>query len=874
MLQNLFLGTVSAAALSASAGNQFVSVASWTGTNESGSWTGFTGRIVIQPGALGFQSASQIKLTFTSHSTQGMIVTSCYIAHGSLTGNAYDFVETPTQVRFDGGNANFAIGAASSIVSDVIDFEYNGTSPLVVSFWCDTGNGAQDSFTSLEVANWECYFLAGDNAATVAPAGVWSTTTLSGVGITNVEMVQTGDPLFGEVVFLSNFEDADLSTPEFLDESEQRNANTWPSIDTAVASISTTQSRFDNAAYKNLSSGISGNTHATQIDEAVPTLFPESGEDFTWEGWAYIDGSTVRSGQGDFFGSFGTSGNRGYILAFNEDELRVLYATSGSAFSTLTYATTFQGNIWYHIAFVKEGLDMEVFLDGVSLGTQTMSAWHRPSTRSIEFGSHESGNGNGLGGYLDDWRFTKGIARYTAGFTPPTTLYPRAQAADPIFSEVALLMGFDFGLVDESDFARDVERFGGAARTSVTTLNGTGSLLLDGDGDYLEFDHATELSAANAVDKTYECFIRVDSLAQINTIFCKRNTTVSGTDGEFLLLLETDGTLGFFTFDTMSTADVAIEPTDVLAVDTVYHIAVTREGTTWRMFLDGVQIGTDTETATPGANSGPLWIGRERTHPGREFTGRIDEVRITHGTARYTANFAPPIGKFPRNATKDANITSVALLLGFDAQVDTDTAVTDESPNRATVTFNGASAQVDDAQSRFGGKSLVLGSDAYISVPDSSKFGVDNSNDKTYECWIRTTSLAATQSIFNKRDASAAEEFRLIVPTSGLLRLDTYDGSTEDVSITGTTVMAVDTWYHVAATRQGGVWRIFVDGNLEASGTEAATPAGNTGDLRIGSSAFNSSRFFVGNIDEIRITDGVARYTANFTAPTQKFPRT
>lgn len=101
-----------------------------------------------------------------------------------------------------------------------------------------------------------------------------------------------------------------------------------------------------------------------------------------------------------------------------------------------------------------------------------------------------------------------------------------------------------------------------------------------------------------------------------------------------------------------------------------YHVAVCRVGGVLRLFIDGVQQGTDVADAnTYFAGSSFTCLIGLRTSGG--FTanwgldGWADEFRITKGVGRYTANFAPPTDKFPRGAL-DPDWASVTWLSGFD----------------------------------------------------------------------------------------------------------------------------------------------------------------------------------------------------------------
>lgn len=82
-------------------------------------------------------------------------------------------------------------------------------------------------------------------------------------------------------------------------------------------------------------------------------------------------------------------------------------------------------------------------------------------------------------------------------------------------------------------------------------------------------------------------------------------------------------------------------------------------------------------------------------------------------------------------------------------------------------------------------------------------------------------------------------------------------------------------WHHIAASRQGATYKLFADGVLIASFTNTAAAAANGSVLYVGRRWDNppfGSALFQGVIDEFRITKGVARYTENFTPPTEPFP--
>lgn len=78
------------------------------------------------------------------------------------------------------------------------------------------------------------------------------------------------------------------------------------------------------------------------------------------------------------------------------------------------------------------------------------------------------------------------------------------------------------------------------------------------------------------------------------------------------------------------------------------HVAVTRSGTTVRMFIGGVQAGGNITTSF-AATAGLLRLGEDANISGADngFAGYVDELRVTIGEARYTGDFTPPAVPFP-----------------------------------------------------------------------------------------------------------------------------------------------------------------------------------------------------------------------------------
>ena len=222
-------------------------------------------------------------------------------------------------------------------------------------------------------------------------------------------------------------------------------------------------------------------------------------------------------------------------------------------------------------------------------------------------------------------------------------------------------------------------------------------------------------------------------------------------------------------------------------------------------------------------------------------------------------------------AATDTNIREVSLLLHGNG-TNGSTTITDSSLTPKTVTAEG-NAQISTAQSKFGGASIAFdGTGDRVSVANNAAFDF-GTGDFTVECWV--FSVAALTS-YNLEYAHIAGKGR--GAGGGEYSLGFYQQKINwfaNAAVTqGTTILTNNTWYHFAASRNGSTLRLFVNGLLESSTTNTLDYTSyvsfNAGDRQAGDSGGQYP--LNGYIDDLRITKGVARYTANFTPPTLPFP--
>ena len=240
-------------------------------------------------------------------------------------------------------------------------------------------------------------------------------------------------------------------------------------------------------------------------------------------------------------------------------------------------------------------------------------------------------------------RITKGVARYTAAFTPPTSSFPTSgptATTDPYFSDVSLLL--QDSLADESPQGQTVVSHGNAQFDTAVAKYGTGSIKLDGAGDYLEM--TIDQSLALTGDFTLEGWIKTTSTKSGGPMFMHRQNNYSAQNMIELNFIES-GDMRVRVLDyTASSAGANINDGNW------HHVAGVRYGTSLKVYIDGAEAAATTLPSVSYAPSPiglPLNIGRDRFYTNRDFEGHYDSLRITNGVARYTADFTPPTAAFP-----------------------------------------------------------------------------------------------------------------------------------------------------------------------------------------------------------------------------------
>jgi hypothetical protein len=553
--------------------------------------------------------------------------------------------------------------------------------------------------------------------------------------------------------------------------------------------------------------------------------------DFTVEGWFYLNVNknynllieTITSG----------SSTTGISIGINSSGFVYLYINS-FVITSSTAATPFN---WYHFALVRNGGTIILYLNGLSVGSTSTSYNFTDTSCRIGISADLI---HSLNGYLSNLRIVKGTALYTANFTPATTTLTS-------IANTSLLTCHANRFLDSSTNNFAITRNGDTRVTAWSPFAPTavytpavhgGSAYFDGTGDYLSVISDSSLAIGTG-DFTIEMWIYPTTLsATVHNFFDFRPAS---TNGAYPAIYISNTTLNYYT-----NSAIRITNNTVPQVNAWNHIALTRSGTTTKLYLNGIKVGNDytsdsTNYLCPANRPGIATGGIDTTNP---FPGYISGIRIIKGEALYTGStYTVPTAPV-------AAVTNTQLLLNF-----TDAAILDRTGRNAIETV--ADARTSSVQVKFGNGAIWFdgtGDGLNIRSSDTLTFGT---GDWTVEFWVYHTSVSGQQTYIGDTPGDTAGPY-IYKDTNHKVGLY-YSAQI----LTGITTIVVNTWYYIAVSRGAGTVRLFVNGTQDAS-------ASNTTNLTVAIQwigADNNTNYFSGYLDDLRITK-FARYTANFTPPT------
>lgn len=602
--------------------------------------------------------------------------------------------------------------------------------------------------------------------------------------------------------------------------------------------------------------------YVTAADNA--NLRPGAGA-FTLEAWIY------RSASGTAHTIYAKGGaSTGIEFQITSTNVLRFTATTTNIDSTGTVAAT----TWTHVAVVREGTgtnQTKLYINGTQDGQGTV-ATDFTQTEEARVGTDRSA-ANNFNGYISSVRFTKGTALYTGKFNVSLLPLP-SSSTSPGASPSLYITGDGINnstnIIDSSPNAFTITRNGD---TKISTAQAptamASSVYFDGTGDYLSVANNAAFDFGTG-DFTIEAYVYIagnSSLDGSNRRYANIFSLTTASAWPFGFAIQGNSTTTGTGLEIVNGTTAALVSTTIQQ-STWNHIAVVRSGSSAYFFVNGTQVGTTQSiSGSWGSSTVAGQIGQTiYTSYNYPLNGYISNLRITKGAALYTATFVPP----PLPLLSNFNYISYPSLLLRGAGANNSTTFTDSSPNAFTVTAFG-DAKISTAQAPTGMSSSMYfdGTGDYLSVADNAAFNFASS-DFTVEVWFYASASVVTHQTIVAKVGGAYwptnYQWRFAILNSTLY-FSSYTTTAVDLSSGAT--LATNTWYHIAISRVGNTFSLFLNGSLVASATNSAAITSGTSPVYVGrdDEYGATGRYFTGYISNLRIIKGTGIYRSNFTPP-------
>ena len=348
--------------------------------------------------------------------------------------------------------------------------------------------------------------------------------------------------------------------------------------------------------------------------------------DFTMECWARIAGSQTDD---RYFLQLaaGTSTNSegSWYLRINSSKFEGIIVNGNTQHKTIS-AENYAADKWTHVAYVREGNEQRLYVDGTLSATTSHTALPNINASSSLSVGAAFGSNNHIDAQIQDVRVYTGVAKYTESFIPAST---------------------------NPDIVPDTPS--GVSLSSNLAKITNGSVNFDGTGDYLQIPNHADLRFGSGAF-CVEAFVYYSETSGNGTIAGLWNSGSNRRSWLFQIESDQRRLRGFFSNDG-STVTQVNGSTGQMTRNAWHHVAFTRSGNDFRIFLDGVEVGSATSSNSLFDNSDDdIGVGSAQGGASSDpITGFISDVRIVKGSAVYTSNFTPP-------AAPLTNVTNTKLL--------------------------------------------------------------------------------------------------------------------------------------------------------------------------------------------------------------------
>ena len=397
--------------------------------------------------------------------------------------------------------------------------------------------------------------------------------------------------------------------------------------------------------------------------------------------------------------------------------------------------------------------------------------------------------------------------------------------------------------LDSSTNNFSITRAGNPTQGTFSPYGSNWSNYFDGNTDFLQLSNNNAFLFGSG-NFTLECWFFP------NTITAEEQVLMSIWDDYSTVPQAWDfrvngGGKVYFGID-VATADTGIFTSSAtLSAGQWYHLAVTRSGNTFRLFINGTLDSTTTNSSTISNGNGPLCIGgyAGSSQADKEsVNGYLSNVRIVKGTAVYTSAFTP-------------STTPLTAISGTSLLTCQHNRFIDNSTNAFAITLSGTPTiqrfspfgpGAAYSTSTIGGSGYFDGAADNLQLTYSSTMAA-GTGPYSFEVWVYFSGSGANQGVIG----TTSDGFAGFERSAGTWAY--YNG----IAATNTLVPVVlNQWTHVVICRNGsGAGAFFVNGTRLATFTDNSTKA-NFGNLQIGYNGVAGGAYTTGNISDYRYVKG------------------